>query len=333
MKHDRRKFLCGMMGSGAVLASGATWWKASVGSSPQTKTGFALGAPVSLTVAHASEALAALALEAAFRELQLIDELMSLYRPASQLSRLNRDGRLVEPHPYVTWLLGQALALSQRTAGAFDVTVQPLWSAYANAARQGLAPSEEALAQALARVDWKQIRVTPGLITLCRGGEVTLNGLAQGFASDRALAMLRQHGIEHALVDAGEVSTLGGKDAQSPWTVGIQHPRRPDAFLSLAKLNGRCLATSGDYATAFRPDFQDHHIFDPRSGHSPTELSSVSVAAPTATEADGLSTAVFVLGVERGLQLIRATSDADVLLVLKDGTLFGTERFPVDSTV
>ena len=170
-------------------------------------------------------------------------------------------------------------------------------SLYARAEKRGAAPDPEELAHTLPRVDWRQIEISPAAVFLKGGGEITLNGIAQGFAADRARQALQDCGIEHALVDTGEIATQGGKETGSAWTVGIQHPRQPEAFLSLARLAGRCLATSGDYATPFRADFQDHHIFDPRTGRSPTQLASVSVAAPTAMQADGLSTAVFVLGV------------------------------------
>jgi thiamine biosynthesis lipoprotein len=139
---------------------------------------------------------------------------------------------------------------------------------------------------------------------------------------------LRKQGIRHALVDTGEIGTLGGKADEAPWSVGIQHPRRPDAYVALAKLRGRCLATSGDYASSFSPDHAQNHLFDPRTGRSPGELASVSVAARTATEADAVSTAVFVLGVGRGLKLIHDTREADALLVLKDGRTLATAGFP-----
>ena len=157
---------------------------------------------------------------------------------------------------------------------------------------------------------------------------MTLNGIAQGFAADRAMAALRRHGIGHALVDAGEIGTLGGRDASEPWKVGIQHPRRQDAYIEIAKLDGRCLSTSGDYATSFDEDHRDHHIFDPHTGRSPAAFSSVTIAAPTATQADALSTAVFVLGPERGLDLVRSSPSVDALLVLKDGRTLATDGFP-----
>ena len=161
-----------------------------------------------------------------------------------------------------------------------------------------------------------------------KGMAITLNGIAQGYAADRVRSVLQSHGVTNALVDVGELAPVGTKSSTQPWTAGIQHPREPDAYVSLARLNGRCLATSGDYATAFSPDKRYNHIFDPATGCSPLEFSSVSVVAPTATEADALSTAVFVLGLEKGAELVRATNGADALLVRKDGSVVRTDGFP-----
>ena len=110
--------------------------------------------------------------------------------------------------------------------------------------------------------------------------------------------------------------------------MGIQHPRRSDAYVATVSLADRCLATSGDYATPLSSDYRDHHIFDPRVGHSPTAFSSVSVVARTACEADALSTTVFVLGAEQGLTLVRSRTACEALLVFKDGRIVATEGFP-----
>ena len=161
-----------------------------------------------------------------------------------------------------------------------------------------------------------------------RGMGVTLNGIAQGFATDRVLDVLRQHGIESALVDTGELGTVGNKESGAPWTVGIQDPRRSDAFVSIATLDGRSLATSGDYATAFSADFSYHHIFDPATGRSPQAFRSVSVVASSGLDADALSTAAFVLGLPNGLRLIDEWPGADAMFVLKDGSVQATAGFP-----
>jgi FAD:protein FMN transferase len=293
------------------------------------RTWRAMGADVTMVALHESREAAIRALDAAFAELALVDELMSLYRPDSQLSRLNRTGVLRQPHPYLVSVIERAQRVALQTAGAFDVTVQPLWRLYAQAHDQGQLPDDAAVKATRARVNFRDLEVSSTQLRLHgEGRSVTLNGIAQGFAADRALAALREHGVRHALVDAGELGACGHNETGGKWTAGIQHPRRSDEYVSLAKLDGRCMSTSGDYATAFTPDLSYNHIFDPATGRSPQTFSSVTVVAPAGVDADALSTAVFVLGLVKGLQLIEAWPHADALFVLKDGRVLATRGFP-----
>ena len=279
---------------------------------------------------HRDADQADVAITAAFAELELVEALMSVYRPDSQLSRLNLDGRLDDPHPYLVEVLEAAVAMSRRTDGAFDVTVQPLWQLYRDAVNAGRLPDDVEIAAAQALVDWRQIEFSESRIRLEKAGAaITLNGIAQGFAADCVTAALRQHGIEHALVNAGEIGALGRKAGDGDWRVGIQHPRDPEAFLSVAELSDRCLATSGDYATTFSDDFRHHHLFDPLTGRSPTELAAVSVVAPTAMQADLLSTTLFVLGARRGRELLESLPEVAALFVGKDGRVFTSPGFPI----
>ena len=300
------------------------------------RTSWALGSHISITALHTDAAQAKAAVDAAFTEIELVESLMSIYREESQLSRLNRDGVLEDPHPYLLEVLRTANELSARTGGAFDITVQPLWNVYAQAQQQGELPSQSDIKAARRRIGWQRVELPP--VQVLGGGQVrlrgngtaiTLNGIAQGFAADLVDETLRAHGIQHALIDTGEIGALGGKSDGDGWTIGIQHPRHPDAYLSLASLAGRCLATSGDYATTFSADFEHHHLLDPRTGRSPTELSSVSIAADSAMEADALSTAVFVLGADAGFALLQESPGVDALFVLKDGSTRFTPGFPL----
>lgn len=333
----RRRFLYSLGGIAAGLAVSTlhrpTDSAAGTGSANQVvRTGRALGSTVSLTVVHADVTVANQALTAGFDALEHVEEVMSLYRPGSQLSRLNREGILRDPHPDLVTVLTAAEELSRLSEGAFDITVQPLWSLFAEATRAGRIPTATEIAAARARVDWRAIEITSQSIRLRgRGTQVTLNGLAQGYAVDRVSAALRDHGIQHALIDTGEIGGLGRKPSADPWRVGVQDPRVEDAYAALANLNDRCLATSGDYSTAFNRDRTDHHIFDPRTGRSPTELASVSVIAPNGLWADGLSTAVCVLGVEAGTQLLARIPRSDALFITKSGEIFTTPNFPVVS--
>lgn len=331
MRPSRRRFLSIV----AAAAAGGVGWPAKSSSAQQPgqtvkRTGRALGTNVAITAMHADGATAERAIAAAFAELELVESLMSIYRPQSQLIRLNREGVLHDPHPHLLAVLRHAAETSRQTGGAFDVTVQPLWAAYADARQAGTLPTAEALAAARLKVDYRRVRIEDGCVRLLgEGTAITLNGIAQGFAADRVTQTLADHGITHALIDTGEVGALGSRADGEPWTIGIQHPRRPDAYLSLAKLAGRHLATSGDYATTFSSDYRHHHLFDPRTGDSARHFASVSIAAPTGMQADALSTAVFVLGPDRGRELIEATPGADAMLVLRDGTVYTTAGFPL----
>lgn len=243
---------------------------------------------------------------------------MSLYRGGSQICRLNRDGALAQPDARLLEVLRCATEIAEKSGGAFDITVQPLWAL----------AGKDADAAALGLVDWRRVRFDERRVVLGAGMAITLNGIAQGYAADAAMRVMRAHGVRHALIDAGELGAMGRSRGREPWSAGIQHPRAADAFAAVARLEDCCLATSGDYETAFSADFSRHHIVDPRSGRSPGELASVSVAAPTAMIADALSTAAFVLGAERGLALLREFPGSDALLITKNGRRLATPGFP-----
>jgi len=342
----RRRFLMMASGAGAAAALGSLGWPApSQAGGPAADDGsghlepsqlgraecssWALGSRVSMIALHRREELAQAALKAALAEVRRVEEVLSLYWPDSPLCRLNRAGSIDQPDPYLLTVLRQARAVSQLTGGAFDVTVQPLWQAYAQAKELKRLPDAGQIASARGKVDWRKLEVRPERIRLLGDGmAVTLNGIAQGFAADRALAALRQHGVSGALVNTGEVGAMGHKDGAKTWTVGVQHPRHQDAYIGLAQLSGRCVATSGDYATTFSKDRRHHHIFDPSTGQSPVDFSSVTIVAASGIEADALSTAAFVLGPKRGFELVRSRPGTEGMFVRKNGQILTTKGFP-----
>lgn len=334
---SRRRFLTMAAGAGGIAALAWAGRYGLVGSSPPaagdlrrvSSSGTALGSHITITAMHQRADLAHAAIAAAFAELHLIERVMSLYLADSDLCRLNRTGRLDDPHPYLAEVLQQAGSISQQSSGAFDVTVQPLWDLYAAARHSGASPTKANLHAACSHVDYRRVHVAPESIRLDgKGTAVTLNGIAQGFAADRVLARLAEHSIRHALVNTGEIGSLGSNAAHKPWCAGIQHPRRADEYLVLVPLDGRCMATSGDYATPFTKDLRSHHIFDPGTGCSPMELASATVVAPTATQADGFSTAAMVMGRARAMEMVRSMPGVDGLLVCKDGSTMATDNFP-----
>ncbi|MGB0744358.1 MAG: FAD:protein FMN transferase [Opitutales bacterium] len=326
---ERRKFIAYAIGGVGLSYAG---WRSTGGRRMKglTLNSQALGTKVAITVFHPDKSTAAKAIQAAFDAIDKVEQHMSLYQNESQLSRLNRTGRIENPHPELVRVLRTATRISQRTGGAFDVTVQPLWKLYSENSAQGTLPTESDILEARSKVDWRRIEISDTEIRLKGDGTlVTLNGIAQGYAADAAYRALREHNVEHALIDSGEIGSYGTKPDKENWTIGIRHPRKQDELLGLAGLENRCLATSGDYETRFSEDYKNNHLFDPRTGHSPVETASVSVAAKTALEADALSTAAFILGPEKGIQLIQTTTGADALFVYKNGRVTSTAGFPL----
>jgi thiamine biosynthesis lipoprotein len=156
---------------------------------------------------------------------------------------------------------------------------------------------------------------------------ITLNGIVRGFAANRVLAVLRSYGIENALFDTGEIGCLGQKPAKQPWTVGVRDPRSSNTYLGKIQSQNCFVATSGHYASTFSQGYRQHHIFDPTTGKSPSELSSVTVLASTGMEADGLSTAILVMGAEKGLALAKRIQGVEAIATLKDSRILVTKNF------
>ncbi|MBS0340773.1 MAG: FAD:protein FMN transferase [Proteobacteria bacterium] len=292
----RRQFLHAALGLGALAGfaelspamASLTWARRSL-------LGF--GTTLSLQAGHEDARTLERALDAAVRTLRRIESQMSLFDPGSALSRLNREGELNSPPAELLEVLDIAHNVSRDHDGAFDVTVQPLWLAFAAAQREGRLPDRQEVLDARAKVDWRALQVSAQRIRLdMRGMAVTLNGIAQGYAADRVRAVLASHGISHALVDAGEFAPLSTNSEARPWTLGITDPRAERALIARLMTDGRCVATSADNLTTFSEDHLHHHIFDPHTGYSPTGLSAVTVVADSGALADALTKVFFVAG-------------------------------------
>lgn len=315
---SRRQALRIVLGLGAWGAFGAEAREAS----PlrwQRRELVGFGTTLSLEAGHADEGTLSRALDSAVDTLQRIEAQMSLFRDDSALSRLNRDGRLDAPPPELRELLGLAKAVASASGGTFDPTVQPLWLAFAHAQREGRLPTAAEVDAARSRVDWRGLSFDAAGVRFARSGMgITLNGIAQGYAADRVRAVLLAHGVRHALVDAGEFAMAGRNPHGDRWALGIADPRVEGRLLARLFADGRCVATSGDDQTVFSADHRHHHIFDPRTGWSPTEMAGVTVAAPSGALADALTKVLFVGGPARAGALARQWG-ADALWIDKRG--------------
>jgi FAD:protein FMN transferase len=285
---------------------------------------------VSICALHPDPDRARRALSRALATVTELDACLTVQRPGSLVSRLNHDGWLERPHPRLVQLLEFARTMADRSGGAFDPTVQPLWDLNIRCQRRGCRPTVDELAQARRRVNWRSIDLGPRRIELPPGMAITLNGLTQGLAADLAFDALAQDGVQDALIDAGEYGARGHAPSSGPWRVGIQHPRDPTALIGVVPMDGRFLATSGDYATRFTDDFSSHHIFDPSTGRSPGRLSSVAVAAATGLLADALTKPMMVMNLADAQRLLQRFEGAGAVWIDKSSRIVPTHNLAVE---
>jgi thiamine biosynthesis lipoprotein len=272
--------------------------------------GQAMGAVASLQIHHPDRAVARGLIERSLAEMHRLERVFSLYRDDSALSLLNRQGALVAPPTDLVMLLADCRRYFELTSGAFDPTVQALWGLYRDhfsrpdADPQG--PPAQALRAALARVGFEQVSFNADRIMLPRRGmALTLNGIAQGFATDCVVNLLRSEGIESRLVDMGESRALGWRPDGAPWRVGVADPDQPDRPGATLEVVDQAVATSGAYGFQFDSAGRFNHLFDPRTGACAHLHRSVTVTMPTAAAADALSTAFSLLApadIERALR-------------------------------
>jgi len=267
------------------------------------------------------------AAEAAFARIRQLNGIFSDYDPESESRRLGDTagrGKAVPVSPELWEVMGRAQQLSQRSEGAFDVTVGPMVALWRRARRQRELPRPERLAEASQLVGYRLVRLDPRerAIELTKPGmKLDFGGIAKGYAIDQAMAVLRGRGITRAMVHAGGDVGVGDPPPNSPgWRIAVPSLKvgaPPQAILSLS----RCaIATSGDTWQFVQIEGRRYsHIVDPRTGIGLTDHSQVTVVAPDGITADGLSTAVSVLGPENGLKLIEDTPGAAGFILCAPG--------------
>lgn len=289
--------------------------------------GTSLGSPSRLLLYHPNRTKADRVAALCAAEIERLEQIFALYRDDSELARLNHDGRIAAPSHDLLLVLSHGTRLSALSAGAFDVTVQPLWNLYAGhffapqtPPSQGPDPREVAAARAL--VDWREIAFSGTEVVLQRPGMgITLNGIAQGYVTDRIIGILRDNGFDRVLADLGrsEIAALGRHPDGRPWQIGLADPRQPEKFARILDLAPGAVCTSGGYGTKFEPSGRYHHLFDTTTGASAGHYIGVSVFSRSAMLADALSTALYVTPPGRGLDLLGGYSGVTALVTLPDG--------------
>ena len=256
-----------------------------------TWKGIALGADSNMTLFHKDKSYAKESLNICINEIKRLENIFSLFDNNSSISQLNKEGYILNPQKELVEVLNFANNISENTNGAFDVTVQPLWIIHESYSKhKNIDRLNDEIQKVKNLISYKNIEINKNKIYFKKENmQITLNGIAQGYITDKITNILEQRGFTNVLVNLGEFNSIGGYDENRDWNIAT--PYLND--IKYLKLNNNAIASSGGYGTRF--DEKYHHLFDMKTGTSANYLNSVTIKASNAMLADALSTAVFVM--------------------------------------
>jgi thiamine biosynthesis lipoprotein len=291
-------------------------------------TGQALGAPATLILNHENPVEAARLIELVVAEVSRLETVFSLSRNDSALTELNRTGALAAPSSDLVSLLETSRGFWELTGGAFDPTVQPLWSLFykhfSAPDADPAGPAKSAVDLTLKQIGFDTVVFNRDRVVMRPRMALTLNGVAQGYITDRIVDLLRNAGVTSSLVDMGEDRAIGSKPDGTPWRIGLAESQDDDRPEQILDIVDKAVATSSAAGFHFDAAGRFGHILDPRNGSAPAIHRRVSVVANDATTADALSTAFSLMEEASIRSIVRTRSDLLVDLVGADG---GHARF------
>ncbi len=271
------------------------------------------------------------AVEAAVKEIQRLDKLLSAQDPDSEVAIVNGNGSEVLSQETGT-LVRRSLDLYRQTDGLFDIAIYPLMQEWGFTTQEYKVPNKEKIEELLKKTDGTKIQYDNETrqLTLPDAMQIDLGGIAKGYTSSRIMEIFDEYGVTSGLVSlGGNVQAKGKKNTGENWRIGIQNPDKSSQdYLGILEISDRAVITSGGYERYFEQDgIVYHHILDPRTGYpADSGLTSVTIVSGDGTLADGLSTSLFIMGKEKALAYWHQhTKEFDVILLEKDGTLTITE--------
>ena len=286
-----------------------------------------MGTPINVELWSDSKDKARACSQKVMDEMHRIDKLMSPYIETSELFIVNKNAaqQAVKISPEMFHLIERSLKLSELSEGAFDITFASIGYRYDY--RRGDKPSEQQISETLDRINYRHIQLDSKASTIrfaTHGVRIDLGGIAKGYAVDNGIRILQDCGIKQALVTAGGDSRIIGDKRGRPWMTGIRNPRSQDKNNSsiVIPLSDTAVSTSGDYERYFIKDgVRYHHILSPKTGKPVKGIQSVTVLGPDAVTTDGLSTTIFVLGVQKGLGLADKLDGIDAIIIDANGKI------------
>jgi thiamine biosynthesis lipoprotein len=278
-----------------------------------------MGTRVEVRLWHDDAAVAKALLGDAMAEFDRIEAAMSTYIASSEISLVNREAaqRPVAVSAELYALIELSLKLSEVTGGAFDITYDSVGQLYDY--RQQQRPETAQIEARLGSIDYRYVRLDPAASSVRFGADgvrINLGGIAKGYSVESVITLLREAGVQYALATAGGDTRLLGDRRGKPWIVGVRDPDDESGLVTRLGLVDEAVSTSGDYERFFIEDgVRYHHILDPGTGRSASDVRSATIVGPDATMTDALSTSVFVLGPEKGIELIESLEGYEAIVV------------------
>jgi FAD:protein FMN transferase len=286
-----------------------------------------MGTLVTITAVAESESIAQAAANSGFAEIRRLEELLSTWIPSSELSRVNAaaGSATVPVSPESLAVVQYSLQVAEMTNGGFNIAIGPAVEAWSVTERQHI-PTEAELQQLIPLVDLRGVHVdmSARTISLDRVGmRIDVGGIGKGYAADRAVETMQKAGALAGVVAlSGDIKTFGRLPDEQGFPIGIQHPRKEGAVLAWIDLQDEAISTAGDYERFFeREGLRYHHILDPKTLQPARGCQSVTVIAREGVWADGLDTGIFVMGPERGMELVEHLVDVEAIIVDAEGRM------------
>ncbi|MFH1368746.1 MAG: FAD:protein FMN transferase [Elusimicrobiota bacterium] len=265
-------------------------------------------------------------MEPAWNEIGRLEKLLSPYSPGSDLSEISRlaGESAVRVSSETAAVMRKAMEISRITCGIYDPTVFPLVKLWDVNSANPSVPAKEDILKALEFVDYRQVKLDGTNVFLQKKGmRLDLSNMAKGHIADKAAKSLMDTGAYSVLVNAGgDIRAAGGKT----WKVGIQHPRKKDGVLAVIKVRNCAVSTSGDYERYFvKGGKRYHHIFDVRTGYPAANSIGATVVAPQCALSNALALSAFILGPEKGMELVKKFPGSEAIIIDNQGNVFVSE--------
>lgn len=299
-----------------------------------------MGSAFDLTLVAKNQLEADQLFEDAIAEIDRIERLISSWDEASETSLVNQMSgkQSVKVSKELYDLVFRAKAIAQLTDGAFDPTYASVDKIWTFDGRSINTPNDEIIAASVAKIGYDKLTLNPAESTLylpLAGMKIGFGGIGKGYAADRVKLLLQAKGVTAGIVNAsGDMSAWGRQPNGASWQVGLVNPKNKEKVFAWFPINNQAVVTSGDYEKFLMINGKRYgHIINPKTGYPSQGVISCTVFAPKAELADALSTALFVMGVETGLDFINQLKQVEAIVIDDDGKIFTSKNITIDETI